>query len=458
MIFSSLESIARTLRNLWERLSATFWFLPSLMTLAAVGLSFAVIAVDHRVQLKVLGEGGYWWLYTGGAEGARTLLSTVAGSMMTVVGVVFSITIVSLQLASSQFGPRLLRNFMRDTGNQVVLGTFVATFMYCLLVLRTVRGEGGFADTFVPNVAVSVGVLLAACSVAVLIFFIHHIAATIQADNVVASVSAELDTTIERLFPEPVGRPAPAAPSADLPDDFDEQAAPVPAPRTGYLQMVDLDDLMALAGEHDLVLRLAHHPGQFMLAGTPVALAWPRARLDEQAARAAAKAFTIGAQRTPSQDVEFGIWQLVEIAVRALSPGINDPHTAIACVDRLAAALAKIGRRPLPESRRCDEDGRLRLVAEPVSKQSVVDAAFDEVRQAAVPNVAVTIRLLEAIRMVAPHADAEMRRALQAQASIIHRGSEAMAIDARDRDDIHQRYDAAMALLAPNAPGAVRAG
>ncbi|HUF91552.1 MAG TPA: DUF2254 domain-containing protein, partial [Candidatus Limnocylindria bacterium] len=340
------------LRNLCERLSTTFWFLPSWMTLAAVGLSFGAIAVDNRVQSKLFGESGYWWLYTGGAEGARTLLSTVAGSMITVVGIAFSMTIVSLQLASSQFGPRLLRNFMRDTGNQVVLGTFVATFMYCLLVLRTVRGKDGIVDAFVPNVAVTVGVLLAACSVAVLIYFIHHIAAMIQADNVVAAVSAELDATIERLFPEPVGRPAPTAPSADLPDDFDEQAAPVPAPRTGYLQTVNLDDLMALAREHDLVLRLAHHPGMFMLAGTPVAFAWPRARLDEQVARAAAKAFTIGAQRTPSQDVEFGIWQLVEIAVRALSPGINDPHTAIACVDRLGAALAKIGRRPPPESRR----------------------------------------------------------------------------------------------------------
>jgi uncharacterized membrane protein len=445
------------LRNLGERLWTTFWFLPSLMTLAAVALSFGVIAVDNRVQSKVLREfSPYWWLYTGGAEGARTLLSSVAGSMMTVVGVAFSITIVSLQLASSQFGPRLLRNFMRDTGNQIVLGTFVATFMYCLLVLRTVRGEDGIDDTFVPHVAVTVGVMLAACSVAVLIYFIHHSAAAIQADNVVATVSADLDTTIDRLFPEPVGRPAGAPTNAGLPEDFDTQAVPVPAPRTGYLQTVDPDQLMRMAQHHDLVLRLSVRPGQFVLGGTPVALAWPPSRATEQITRAAARAFTIGTQRTPSQDVEFGIWQLVEIAVRALSPGINDPHTANACVDRLAATLARIGPRPLPESRRCDEDGRLRVVADPVSKQSVVDAAFDEVRQAAARSVSVTIRLLEAIRIVAPHADGEMRRALQAQASMIHHQSDAMAIDPRDLDDINARYSAAMAVLAPPVPRSVR--
>jgi uncharacterized membrane protein len=252
------------LRNLGERLWTTFWFLPSLMTLAAVALSFGVIAVDNRVQSKALGEfSPYWWLYTGGAEGARTLLSAVAGSMMTVVGVAFSITIVSLQLASSQFGPRLLRNFMRDTGNQIVLGTFVATFMYCLLVLRTVRGEDGIGDTFVPHVAVTVGVLLAACSVAVLIYFIHHSAAAIQADNVVATVSADLAATIDRLFPEPVGRPAGAPTNAGLPEDFDAQAVPVPAPRTGYLQTVDPDELMRVAKHHDLVFRLSVRPGQF---------------------------------------------------------------------------------------------------------------------------------------------------------------------------------------------------
>ena len=188
--------------NLWEALHTSFWFLPALMTFAAIGLSFATIALDWVVQESLLKRVALVWI--GGIEGARQLLSTIAGSMITVAGVVFSITIVVLALASSQFGPRLLRNFMRDRGNQVVLGTFIATFTYCLLVLRSIHGGDG--TPFVPYISVSLGIALALVSVAVLIYFIHHVSVIIQAPTVIAMVAAELEDGIERLFPEKLGQ------------------------------------------------------------------------------------------------------------------------------------------------------------------------------------------------------------------------------------------------------------
>lgn len=173
------------LANLWESLRTSYWFVPTLMTAGGVALSFASVHLDERVNYKWVRTVG--WIWAGGAEGARQVLSTIAGSMITVAGVAFSITIVALTLASNQFGPRLLRNFVRDAGNQIVLGTFIATFVYCLLVLRTVRGED---DTeFVPYVSVTLGVAFALTSLGVLIYFIHHVAISIQAENLIASVA-----------------------------------------------------------------------------------------------------------------------------------------------------------------------------------------------------------------------------------------------------------------------------
>ena len=178
----------------WDRIRSSFWFVPSAMALAAIAVAFATVAVDELMVEKVLQMPS--WIYTGGADGASLLLSTIAGSMITIAGVVFSMTLVALSLASSQLGPRLLRNFMRDATNQMVIGTFVSTFAYCLLVLRTIRRAD--ETLFVPHLAVSVGVLLAVVSLAVLIYIIHHVAVSIQADQVIAHVSEELIEGIEQ--------------------------------------------------------------------------------------------------------------------------------------------------------------------------------------------------------------------------------------------------------------------
>ncbi|MDV2993798.1 MAG: hypothetical protein N4J56_003452 [Chroococcidiopsis sp. SAG 2025] len=183
------------LGKLWDRLHSSYWFLPTTMAVLAIALAFTMLSLDRAGFYGPLEKWG--WIYTGGANGAREVLSSVAGSVISVAATAFSITIVALQLAASNYSPRLLRNFMQDTGNQLVLGTFIGTFIYCLLVLRTVRGDGDDYDSFVPQLAVTVGILLALASIGVLIFFIHHASTIIQASHIIMEASHDLHQAID---------------------------------------------------------------------------------------------------------------------------------------------------------------------------------------------------------------------------------------------------------------------
>ena len=441
------------LQKHWDRLHSSFWFLPSLMAAGAGTLALGAVALDRIVTERWLH--GLGWVYSGGAEGASLVLSTIAGSMITIAGVVFSMTLVALSLASSQLGPRLLRNFMRDTANQVVLGTFVATFVYCLLVLRTIRRADETA--FVPHLAVTCGVLLALVSLAVLIYFIHHVAVSIQADEVVARVARELFEGIERLFPTQIGRanePAsPISPMPGVPSGFDDEAVRVPAAEDGYLQLVDAHALMALAVEGDLRIRLQVRPGNYIIKGQTLALVAPVGRVGDAFGARLSGALVLGNQRTSAQDVEFAILQLVEIAVRALSPGINDPFTAITCVDRLGSALCRLARREIPSARRSDEAGVLRVLAPAISFADIVDAALNQIRQHARQDAAVTLRLLDAIAAVASAAQTSQdRSALRRHARMIVEGAGDAFVQSQDRRELEQRHEACLrALRGPDA-------
>lgn len=352
------------------------------------------------------------------------MLSTLAGAQITLAGLSFSITIVALTVASQQFGPRLMRNFMRDFGNQVVLGTFVSSFVYSVLVQGQIRG--GDEATWVPSLSLAVAVAFALSSLGVLIYFIHHVSASIQASALIAAVGDEIDAAIDTLFPEQVGE--------EEEGDCDEQAdlvTPVGGghcirgSRVGHLQAIDLEGLMALASERDLVVRLDCRPGDHLVAGSPVATVWPHG--DDALEQAVNETLIVGRQRTSVQDLEYSIDQLVEIAVRALSPGINDPFTAMACADRLTASLCVLARRRTPSPMRRDEDGQLRLIARPWTFQGALGAAFDQIRQAARGNAAVSIRLVEVLALLADRArrSADLA-AICRQASMIGRGSEAL--------------------------------
>lgn len=433
----------------WDRIRSSFWFIPSLMLATATALAFVMVTVDQHVQPGWLTD--IRWVYNGGAEGAGTVLGTIAGSMISIAGVVFSLTLVALTVASSQFGPRLLRNFMRDKSNQVVLGAFVSTFLYCLLVLRTIRRDSG--DEFVPHVSVTVGVLFAILSVAVLIYFIHHVSVSIQADEIISRVNRELSANITRLFPAHIGEPRDAAAakkaaSAQPPADFEARSHPVHTTADGYLQIVDAASLIELAAREELIVRIERRPGHYLVEGGLVARVFPAEKCTDEIAGAVRAAFAFGHQRTSAQDVEFSINQLVEIAARALSPGVNDPFTAITCVHRLGSALCQLAQREMPSSHRLDEDGRLRVIAPTTDAAGLVDAAFNQIRQYARANAAVTLCLLEAIADVARSTRREdYLRALRRQADMILRGALAGLSEPDDQRDARDRHAAACTAI-----------
>jgi uncharacterized membrane protein len=433
----------------WDMIRSGFWFVPGVMTGAAVALAFATVALDESTTLAD------WmveqsWAYTGGAEGASLVLSTIAGSMITIAGVVFSMTLVALSLASSQLGPRLLRNFMRDTRNQVVLGTFVATFVYCLLVLRTIRRAG--VDAFVPHLSVTIGVVLAIVSLGVLIYFIHHVSVSIQADEVVARVNAELIDGIDRLFPDSTGhgvpRPADVLAGAGLPAAFEIEARPVGSTEDGYLQSIDVQALVTLATDEDALIRLERRPGQYVVMGRPLVTVWPGNRVTEPLEERINSAFILGHQRTAAQDIEFPVHQIVEIAVRALSPGINDPFTAITCIDRLGSSLHRLAQREMPSPFHHDEQDRLRVVAPALTFPEILNASFDPIRQYARSSAVVTIRLLETIAVVARAAHRpDDRAALLRQAEMIVRGAREALPEDEDCRKVEECYrDASRAI------------
>ncbi len=412
-------------------------------------LSLIMVTVDERVR----SEG--WTLpaiiYQGGPEGARALLSTVAGSMISVTGITFSITIVVLTLASSQFGPRLLRNFMRDTGNQVVLGVFLATFVYCLMVLRRVHGAAD--QMFVPHLAVSLGLALALGSLGFLLYFIHHVAQSIQAENVIAGVSRDLDEAIDQSYPEMIGNAfdeAAVSAQETEPEIPSTEVVPIAACASGYVQAIDGEGLIQLAKESDLVFQVICRPGDFVIAGSPVVRAWPAARAKPKIGDAIDKTFLLGDQRTGEQDIEFAAHQLVEVALRALSPGINDTFTAINCIDRLGASLARLAARDTPSSHRYDEDNQLRVITGVDTFEGMLNTAFDQIRQNGRTNAAVTIRLLEIIRDIAPHVHRRKHRAaLLRQARMIERGSHDGLPEEEDRKDVQERFAQASNALSP---------
>jgi uncharacterized membrane protein len=434
--------------KIWDCVRSSFWFLPAVMVSGAMLLAFGTVALDEPLTnwLKFHLD----WTFTGGAEGASSLLGAIAGSMITIAGVVFSMTLVALSLASSQLGPRLLRNFMRDTTTQIVLGTFVATFLYCLLVLRTIRRAEEII--FVPHLSVSLGMLLAVVSVGLLIYFIHHVSVSIQANEIVARVGTELIEGVEHLFPENTGhgsaRISTVPPEADFLDMFDREARPIVSAGDGYLQFIDHDDLMALAMQEDVVIRLVRRQGNYVIASRPLALVWPGNRVTDHLMERVCSAFALGKQRTFGQDIEFAVNQLVEIAIRALSPGVNDPFTAMTCVDHLGSALCRLAQRDMPSPYRHDEKAQLRVIIPVVTFSDVTDVAFNQIRQYGHSCTAVTIRLLETIAEVAEFAHRpEDRVALLRHANMIVRGARDGLLEEEDRQEVEKRFQFANQLL-----------
>jgi uncharacterized membrane protein len=427
----------------FEALKTTFWVLPTLLVVVAGLLFLVTIEIDwaayhHHLHLP-------FWVEAGSADAARQVLIAIAAAVITVVGVVFSITILALTLASQQFGPRMMRNFVRDVGNQVTLATFVATFVYSVLALVSITSIPHQPD-FVPHLSVTVAEALLLVDLAVLIYFIHHIAKSIQLPEVIAGIAKDLMRAIDAEFPARIGDeslPVPASGNRSVPELLkllDERGGTVIASTSGYLQFVGYAQLVAIASRTDAVIRLDHRPGHFVVAGGPLATVWPRGAA-EQVRLALAKAHVTGPHRTLMQDPIFAIDQLVEIAIRALSPAVNDTFTALTCIDWLSAGLSRLSGRTLVEAFYRDGFGRVRLIESDPSYAKMVNRAFDKIRQAARGMPAVIIRLLHALTVVTEQTTSPaQRRILLRQADMILQEAEESVSDKNDLADIRARY------------------
>ena len=400
------------LHHWWQEKRSSFWFVPAVMVLDAVVLATVLITVDATVDLHVVE--GWPLLFGAGAASARGLLTAVAGSMITVAGVVFSITLVALALTSSQYTSRVIRNFMRDRVNQMVLGVFVGIFAYCLVVLRTIReGDEG---AFVPSLAVLGGLILAFVGIAVLIYFIHYISMSIQASSIIAAAAQETIAAVDHLFPKGLGEDADEDAGGNLSTCFANQPwSAVPARKTGYIESIDADALLDVAREHGTILRMERGIGEFVVEGTPLVSVVDPAGLDDKTMAELNAVYVISRHRTVEQDAAFGIRQIVDIAMKALSPGINDTTTAVMCVDYLAAILVRVAARRIATSHRLDQ-GELRLIVRGPSFESLLGEAFDQIRQNAAGNVAIMSRMLGALQTIGSlTTDPSRRRAVREQ-------------------------------------------
>ncbi|PRQ11299.1 DUF2254 domain-containing protein [Corynebacterium sp. 13CS0277] len=400
-----------------KQVTDAFWFVPAALVACSVALAVALIWAERSA-------GEPEWLrfvYGGGESGARSLLGAVASASIGVAGTVFSITIAALSSVVSTMGPRLLHGFLADRGIQATLGIFVATFAFCLVSLRAISGD------FVPHYNVTVAMLYAAACVGFLVYCIGHMARSISMTRVVNLLARDLDRAIDAATEEAAGEKAPAG--------YFLGAREVRAPRGGYVQSIDYQALGRAAAAAGAAVELLVHPGDHVLTGSIIA------RVKGEGEEFVHRAMIVGSSRDDTQDLEFSVRQLLEVGVRALSPGTNDPFTAMDVIDRFAEALARLGARPLPVGV-VVVDGVLRVQYTVTTFEGLVDVMFHQLRQNAAGTTAVYLRLLEAFASVAAVVDIPARRDyLAAHGRLVWEDARREVANAADLADIEGRYE-----------------
>lgn len=439
----------RSLLAPWRReaLRTTLWVVPAVMVAAAVLLFAVTYGLDRAIANGSMSLPG--WAIAGEADASRQVLIGIAAAVITVAGVMFSITILALQLASQQFGPRMLRNFIRDVGTQVSLGAFVGTFVFSVLTLGSVAHGSA---TFVPHLSVTVALVLTLGDLGVLIYFIHHVATSIQVTSVIAGIARDFRSTLRalqdeaaRMLPEDLDLDVEAR---ELSPRLEEASGLVRARTAGFLQSVGHDQLVRIAASSRATIQLLHRPGNFVVEGQPLARVWP-----VDAAKVVTdtleRAHIVGSSRTLTQDLGFAVDQLVEVAIRAISPAVNDPFTAINCIDWLGDCLCRVGIGPLPSGLYRDADGVVRLIDQTITFDGLVRKASDKIRQSARGMPAVLIRQLENLAKVAVAlGDGRERGAIGHEAEMILRASEESVPELADRRDVVAAYEALEIVLA----------
>lgn len=435
-------------RLLLEKLRTSLWLVPMGLVLAMMAAAHLLLQLDQRLSLDLPLMAG------AGIAGARGMFQAVAGSMITLAGLVFSMTLVVLSQAAAQHTSRVMRNFLGDRVNQVVLGVFLGLYAYCLMVLRGLGDDGAP----VPVLTVLAGMALALAGVVFLIYFIHHVARSLRVENLVATIQDDTLPVIDRLYPEAVGAPAGRrTPEGDGGGPAGPGIAAVPAATSGYLQDIDAECLAEVAAELGGVIHVPLAPGDFVVEGEPLVRIHAGSAPGPEQQRRIRRAFTCGRSRSLQQDPGFGLRQLVDIAMRALSPGVNDTTTAVLVLDRLAVLVRRLAMRGVPASRRV-VDGSLRLVLARPDFEQHLGLAFDQIRQWGADNPAVLGRLLDVLAgLLEVVADPARRVLLHEHGRRVMAAAERAIEDACDLDFLrarHARLAAAGAHLAAGArPG-----
>ena len=433
------------LHLIWIALRGSFWFLPYMIVIAFIGTALGLTQL--RAAAADLWLLAFPQLFSVSAAGARAMLSTIASSMISVVGIVFSMTLVALALASSQYSSRVLRTFMRSRLTPVSIGVFAGLHAYCLIVLRVIRGQEG--QIVVPVAAVSLAVMAAVATVALLIYFIHHIAVSIQAATILANIADETVGTIEDMFPRRGADTASLERHEPAPT-MSEYGRRVLARKSGYIQSVDESALHAFACQNETWLCVEYGVGQFVIAGATLMRCGPASGITSEALDGLHAMVGINAHRTVEQDPAFGIRQIVDVALKALSPSINDTTTAVMAIDYLGAIVAALTDKSFsPPCRR--DGGAVRLVTVQADFDQLVRAAFDEIRRSASGNVSVILHMARAIGSVGKLTTApERRRVLAQQLVYLEELSSRTVAAAVDRTDLQRVIcDERVALLAP---------
>jgi uncharacterized membrane protein len=411
-----------SLAGLRESIRSGLWFIPSLFAIGAVVLALVTGELDRWLAT------GDDRAFTASIAPARDVLATIAAAMLSFIGLVFTITIVALQLASSQFSPRVLRTFLRDRGSQVSLGVFVATFVYALVMLRVLASTPDTTTSNVPGASETIALALSLISLATFVYYVNHIAQSIRAVAIIEAVAHESRLAINEERPV-----EPDSPAVGSVPDGPPDATITNERGSGVLLGIDVDDLVELAAQHDSVLVLRRAIGDYVARSRPLLDVYGSTAIDFGAIR---HHVGIGPTRTMQQDVSFGFRQLVDIAERALSPAVNDPTTAVQCVDRLESLLFQLRTRPDPTGRHADGEGRLRVV-EPVARwEDFVGLAFDEIRIYGADSLQIHRRLRAALIGLIEVVDDERKPPLVRQLDLLDRSARRHFPDEEDLDHV----------------------
>jgi len=428
------------LQYLWERLNTSFWFIPVLMLLLASASAVGFIYLDS--QTTYAPEGVFKFLLPASVDSARSILGIIAAAMIGVAGTVFSITLVVLTLASSQLGFRLVRNFMYDKLNQIVLGSYVSSFLYCLMVLSSIKENSDIY--FVPSFSVLAALLSAFAGIILLVIFIHHVSVSIQSDKVISDISEAMSGSIRKLFPDEI----------DLEEDGTTpdilalkrqypNKVKVSNKKSGYLQSIDKQRLIGISDSHDGMVVVHHRPGDFLVQNMVLCEVICKREGGAELSKKIQACFIIGKVRTPLQDAEFSIHQMVEVASRALSPGVNDPYTAIACIDNLTSVMCYLTRAAFPSPYHYGAEDRLCVIADNHTFSGMLNASFNQIRQYGERSPAVLIRLMDAMNTINAFARNKQQKTLIVQhAEMLMHAAEKAFSEKRDLKDMQDRYDA----------------